>query len=625
MSTPGRCTSPSAPFHGRPLSHGVGQAHDAWWSGSRADQRLGAVPLKEQTAHGSALLRDLDTDRRFHRDRGLGRILHPGAASYRETVAENSLHLIVDGGRISAHVDRFSPLGLRAGSARYPVRRVALHNLFGMATDAARLLTRRAGKPSCVRVEVDDALIRAMSHARAERRSSVEEVLDRRRVAAGSTSGEHRTPFTVVDEAVLLLDSPEQPWSVELEARLRGTLDEARLRAAAGRALLRHPMGRARMAASSRGTSRDHWELTSALDVDPVEVIDCPDDGALEAARSRLQSLQVPLSTSPPVRVRLARHPDGDVLMVNAHHAAMDGFGALRIMRSIARAYAGDPDPLPAGDCTAGRSLTERRSVVRPSVRVRRFFALLERARDLLVPPARLAAHQGRQRPGYGLHHARLDSTHTAGLLDRRREGSVNDVLVAALHLAVARWNARQGAPCRRVSVLVPANLRPPRRREEGVGNVSLPARITTTRRQRRSPATTLAAVTARTARKKRSGMGTALLEALRRTRMVPLWAKRAALELWPAATDRFVDTAILSNLGSVEEAPSFGADGGDTVGMAFSAPARMPLGLSVGAVTVAGRLHLSFRYRHPQLGPDAAREFASCYLEALERVALAA
>lgn len=429
----------------------------------------------------------------------------------------------------------------------------------------------------------------------------------------------------MVDQAVLLLDSAEQPWSVELEARLGGTLDEARLRTATGSALLRHPMGRARRATSSRGASRDHWEFTGALDVDPVRVIDCPDDGALETARGRLQSFQVPLSTSPPVRIWLARHPDGDVLMVNAHHAAMDGFGALRLMRSIARAYAGDPDPLPAGDLLAGRSLTERSTTVRPSVLARRCLALVERARDLLVPPARLAAHRGQERPGYGIHHVRLDSTRTAGLLHRRREGSVNDVLVAALHRAVAQWNARHGAPCRRVSVLVPANLRPPRRREEGVGNVSLPARISTTRRQRGSPAGTLAAVTARTARKKRSGMGTALLEGLRRTWMVPLWAKRAALELWPAATNRFVDTAILSNLGSVEEAPSFGDDGGDTAGMAFSAPARMPLGLSVGAVTVAGSLHLSFRYRHPQLGPDAAREFASCYQDALEAVALAA
>lgn len=429
----------------------------------------------------------------------------------------------------------------------------------------------------------------------------------------------------MVDQVVVLLDSAEQPWSVELEARLGGTLDEASLRVATGRALLRHPMGRARMAASSRGVSRDRWELTDALDVDPVHVVDCPDDGALQAARGRLQSLQVPLSTSPPVRIWLARHPDGDVLMVNAHHAAMDGFGALRIMRSIARAYAGDPDPLPTGEFLPGRTITERSTTAPASVLVRRCFALLERARDLLVPPARLAAHRGQQRPGYGLHHVRLDSTRTAALLDRRREGSVNDVLVAALHLAVAQWNARHGAPCRRVSVLVPANLRPPHRRQEGVENVSLPARISTSRRQRRTPATALAAVATRTARKKRSGMGTALLEGLRRTWMVPLWAKRAALELWPAATNRFVDTAILSNLGAVEEGLSFGADGGDAGEMAFSAPARMPLGLSVGAVTVAGGLHMSFRYRHPQLGPDAAREFASCYLEALEGVALAA
>lgn len=572
----------------------------------------------------SALLRDLDADGRFHRDVGIGRIFHPRKISYREAVSENSLHLIVDGTRVSAHVDRFSPLALNAGSARYPIWRVALHNVSGMAKDVVRLLTGSSGKPSCVWVEIDDALVHALSCARAQGRSSVEAVLDRLRteLSAGSAKGVHRVPFNVVDQVVLLLDSPAQPWSVQLEARVRGTLDEGRLRAAVGSALLRHPMARARRIASSPARSRDHWELTGALDVDPFRAIDCADDAALDAARAQLQSQRVPLSTSPPVRIWLARHPDGDVLMLNAHHAATDGFGALRIVRSIARSYAGEADPLPDGDFLAERSLSERRTTASPWVRLRRHLALVERARDLLVPPARLAADQGRDRPGYGIHHVHLDDARTAALRDRRGQGSVNDVLVAALHLAVAAWNARHGAPCRRISVLVPANLRPSQRRDEGVGNFSLPARISTTRRQRSSPGTTLAAVTAQTTRKKRSGMGTALLQGLSSTWMVPLAAKRAVLDAWPALTSRFVDTALLSNLGAVDEPPSFGAGHGDTVQMAFSAPARMPLGLSIGAVTVAGRLHLAFRYRHPQFGPAAARHFAACYAEQLERVA---
>jgi hypothetical protein len=51
--------------------------------------------------------------------------------------------------------------------------------------------------------------------------------------------------FNEIDEAVRLLDSPSEPWSIQLELRVRGRLDECRLRTALGEALARHPMARA--------------------------------------------------------------------------------------------------------------------------------------------------------------------------------------------------------------------------------------------------------------------------------------------------------------------------------------------------------------------------------------------
>jgi hypothetical protein len=45
-----------------------------------------------------------------------------------------------------------------------------------------------------------------------------------------------------------------------------------------------------------------------------------------------------------------------------------------------------------------------------------------------------------------------------------------------------------------------------------------------------------------------------------------------------------------------------------------------MPLGLSVGVVTVARRLHAVFRYRHPLFGAEAAARFADRYVQTVER-----
>jgi NRPS condensation-like uncharacterized protein len=427
-------------------------------------------------------------------------------------------------------------------------------------------------------------------------------------------------PFSVIDEAIHLLDSEAAPWSIQLELRLAGTLDESRLRAAISDALGRHPMGRARKLPSRRTAKADHWEIPPDVDIDPLRLVDCPDDEAVARARDHLQSLAVPLAESPPLRVRLVRHPDGDVVMLNVNHAAMDGFGALRVLRSVARAYAGDEDPIPPTDLSESRDLPRRLAAPNVATRIRRQLVLLEKLRDLVWPPSRLIGDADRGETGYGFHLVRLSLAHTQALLDFQHPGTVNDILLAALHGAIDRWNADHGVRCHRIGVLVPANLRPPGSRNDLVGNFSLPARVTTTRRRRRTPHDLLHAVTTQTARKKKTGMGTALIELLGHSRLLPLWAKQVMVMLLPVTGNRLVDTAMLSNLGVLDDLPSFGPDAGPVTEAWFSPPARMPLGLAIGVVTMSGRLHLSFRYRRRLFGPASAQRFADRYLEELQR-----
>lgn len=432
--------------------------------------------------------------------------------------------------------------------------------------------------------------------------------------------GVRRVPFNVIDEVIDLLDSDEEPWSVQVELRVGGQLDEERLREAVRAALERHPMARARKAPARRMSCRSYWEVAPTVAIDPLDVVTCRDDKQLVAARQTLQSTRIPLSQSPPLRLRLCRTPDGDVLMMNLHHAAADGFGGVRILQSIGRAYTGDGDPLPVVDFLAERDLP-RAARPRGLVAVgRRLLALSERLRDLATPAARLAAVGDRGTPGYGLHHVRLSRDETRALVDAELPGSVNDVLVTALHLAVAGWNADHGKPCRRVTVLVPSNLRPPGLRREMAANFSLPARVTTTGRYRNHPLQALDAIVAQTSRKKRTGMGTALLELLSRSWLLPRGVRERLVGL-RLLTERLTDTAVLSNLGDVTEPPDFGSQPGGGPELWFSAPARMPAGVSVGAVTVGGRLHLSFRYRRALFDRDAARRFADCYLRQLHRL----
>jgi NRPS condensation-like uncharacterized protein len=511
------------------------------------------------------LFRDLETSGRFHRDTGFGRIFHAGHVSFRENLPTDSLHVLVDGDRLAAHVDRVSPLGLRPRRpVRYSVRRTLTHNVVGAAEDLIRLARGRQGDH---RSELDCEWSWGPSDA-----------------TPGSTG---------------LLDRRASAWSVQMEAGVSGRLDEARLRRALAGVLGRRP-----------------------LDHDPLWSVDCPDGASVDAARERLQSRPAAITQWPPLRAALARCPDGDVLMLNVTHAASDGFDALRLLRTIAGAYATGTVPEPLPDFVALADLPVRPASAPVSGVSARYRAAVERLRDLLANPALLAADEDCADPAFGFHLVCLSADETSKVVDPDRPGTSRNMVLAGLHLAIGEWNLRHGTPGRRVGVLVPVNLRAPEWPEEAVGNFSVTARISTSRRHRSGAAAALEAVTAQTTRNKQSRTGVALLAALERSGMLALWCKQSLIVLMPLVRNRSVDTALLANLGVLDESPSFGDDAGETVDLWFSSPARGPLTLCVGAVTVGGRLHLVLRYPRRLFSAGAARRFADCLVSELAGVA---
>jgi NRPS condensation-like uncharacterized protein len=511
------------------------------------------------------LIRTLEDGGRFHRDRWLGRIFHPGKISFRESRSDNSLHITVDGNRMSAHVDRVSPLDLKAKRAsRYSLLRVASHNVSGMAGDLVRLLRGRQGDHRC---ELD---------------------CQWGEPPPKETPGESTRPS-------------RPPWNVQVELRVSGRLDESRLGHAFAETLGRH------------------WASTGGAD--PLSVVDCPDEAALNTARAELQGLALPLG-APPLRARLARRPGGDVVMANFHHAVIDGFAALQVLRSVARSYAGQAPPPPPLDLLALHDLPVGPAATGATRGVWLYRAAVESVRNLLTPPALLVPDHTGEEPGFGYHLVNLPEDATRALVHFDHPGTSTDVLLAALHLAIASWNAEHGRPGGRISVLVSANLRSSELPQRAVGNFSTTARVSTSRRRRVNTAEALEAVTAQTGRNRRSRTGTALLEALSRSGLLALWAKQSVIVLEPVTGNRNVDTAMLCNLGRLSDAPVFGDDAGEATEVWFSPPTRIPVGLSIGAATISGRLHLVFRYPHRLFDDDAARRFAECYVHQLRLAA---
>ncbi|MCX7892813.1 MAG: condensation domain-containing protein [Burkholderiales bacterium] len=422
-------------------------------------------------------------------------------------------------------------------------------------------------------------------------------------------------PLNLFDEGFVDIDTPREPWSIQLEVRASGALDPARLADALRAAAATHPMARARLREPRLGEWRRTWEIHDRLDGVPLAVVDAASPDALARARSAAFSACPPLDAPPPFAATLARHPEGDYLLLNVHHAAADGVGTLRFMTSVIRRYAGKADPVPRIDPLAVRDLAALAGSASLEERVRRGSALLEVLATAAVPPARIAGEGGDARArGYGFVTVGLAPEETARVAGRKGPGTVNDVLLAALARTIALWNDARGAPWARVSIMVPVNIRPEGWWHEVIANfasyvsVSVPAAALGAFARSRS------AVTAQMLKYKQAGAAGLLVDLLALRQLVPPLMRRQMAALLPLAAGRVADTTMLSNLGRLPVLPRFGLREGPVREVWFSPPAPMPLGLSVGAATAGERLFLTLRHRYALLDARAAESFARLF-----------
>ncbi len=235
-------------------------------------------------------------------------------------------------------------------------------------------------------------------------------------VPSEAAAAEQCLPFTVIDQAVHLLDTRAEPWGIQMELWLPGHLDDEQLRTAVHQAVDAHPMARARQMPARRSDRTWTWEIGSALDLDPLRVVTALDDAALARIRDDLYSRQVSLAESPPFRLVLAHTPMGDGLLLNASHAAFDGFGCLRLLHSLAARYAARSDPAPAVDLEEARDVERHLAAPDRTARIRRLRMLASKASDLGRRPARLAPDGGQEGPGYRLHVCALSEEQTGRL-----------------------------------------------------------------------------------------------------------------------------------------------------------------------------------------------------------------
>jgi NRPS condensation-like uncharacterized protein len=447
-----------------------------------------------------------------------------------------------------------------------------------------------------------------------------------------------RTRFGVVDELSCYYDTPAEPCTVHLEVRLLGPVDERALRIAVDAALAAHPRAMARRAAAGWWRPRHRWEQPLRPDVDAVAVTRWANDEELGQERARFLGSAPPLDSSPAVRVLLAMGPGEDHVILSAHHAALDGVSCLDLLRSISWHYGpgvpasaaqavaelAEPNPAmpvptavararpgPAGPASAAPT---------PAAAGRRLLGVLPRPAARITPVHDQEDDQRDGRPGYGFRLLVLPVP-AVRLGGQEPHPTVNDLLITALAVAIARWNADHGRPDSRIRITMPINARLPDQRG-AAGNLSRLATVTA------SPAAggqgirpLLADVSAQT-RWAKDHAGPQVDPVSRALAVAPFPSAGKALLLRLAlrtAGPLLCDTSLVSNLGNIADPPWFGQHA--VTGMWFSTFVQMPRGLSVGAVTIGGQLHLCLRYRRALFSAAAADEFAAGYAAAVSDV----
>jgi NRPS condensation-like uncharacterized protein len=418
--------------------------------------------------------------------------------------------------------------------------------------------------------------------------------------------------LNILDELYMHLDREEEPFNVHLEVECDHSIDDDELIAAVRRAAARHPIARARLGDWSGTDRRYCWQIADELPDVPLASVDCADPDELERARQGLLGHGPPLERQGPFELVHARGPDGDSLILNLHHAAGDGMGALRLMASILRELAGDDDPVADVDPLEARDPADLVGAKSVGDRLTRVKALVEHMTRFASPPMRIAPRGGTGEPGYGFELLAFDGGAMEAIKARKQDGAtVNDVLLGALGVTARRWNEQHDAGTGRAALMMPVNLRPPDWRNDVIANFASYVSVHLAEEELETLPRAIAAASERTDQIKDDQIAGLIVDLLAFPSVLPTAIKQRLEQLIPLTGNVVVDTAVLSNLGKLDALPGVKR-------VWFSPPGRMPLGASLGVATAGDDMFVTLRYRHALWDAAAAAEFGALYREVL-------
>jgi len=446
-------------------------------------------------------------------------------------------------------------------------------------------------------------------------------------------------PLNCVDKSLLALDSINEPMLFHIILSLEGGVDHVRLNKAIFSAQEAYPVMRTIL------RSR-HFRAFRQIQEDLREgVLSVSDQAQLqdtnyESYLSQWMNQPLDIKSGFPVKVLLLRKNELESSLVfTFHHSAADGRGSLLFVRKVIESY-NDELPRDSKSCEdvrinrKGDELLEFAHSQRPKVEnyyMKMISSLFHRFIIAALPPPTKVFHDrtGRSRE-LRFYFKVVNPGELEEIQFKARSAgvAVNDILLAACHIVVEKWNRIHGKASKRLRIMAPVDIGPKEFRDVVFNQVSWIS-LSTTPKERADPIKLLRSVKADTTDAARNRAAFSLIYFFYLCSRFPLWVMKGIARLF-IITRIYVDTIIVTNVGFIWPKSGSGEPAVSNMGNArivnvsVSAPVVTPMGLSITVVTYNRNLNLCLSYRSALFSEEKAQMFLDLYVEELNNYQVA-
>jgi NRPS condensation-like uncharacterized protein len=438
-------------------------------------------------------------------------------------------------------------------------------------------------------------------------------------------------PLNCVDKCLLALDGIDERMLLYVILDLEGEVDHARLNQAIVSAQQAHPV----MRTTLRGTYFSPFrQIQEDLPEGPLCLQDLTKLQGANYESLLFQWMNQPMDVRKevPLRVVLLRKDEiGCSVVFTFNHSATDGLGAFLFVRRVIESYNNEvSEASPAAEDTRtsrkGDQLLEFADSQRSRVEhhhVKTMYSLFRRFVMSAFPlPTRVYHDRSGNSKELHLCLATVSPRGLEQVESKARSAGVglNDILLAACHRAVEKWNSMHGKGTKRIRIMFPVDIGPKGFRHLVSNQVSWIS-PSTMPEDRADPAKLLTKVRADTAYAARNRTAFHLVYFFHFCSRFPLVVMRCICRFL-MVTRTYVDTILLTNVGAIWPGPSSNESALTRMGrarivnVAGSAPVVTPMGLSIAVAIYNRNLNLCLTYRPALFSRDSAEKFLDLYAE---------